>query len=93
MGIGGTSGMVTETCRLDNLEPEVVGRTCGAPDRAGISKKMGRLSNLYRVTLLDCVGDESRARKISLYRDTFKRFDLHKYSACQLMQCSRIRPT
>ena len=36
MGSGGTSGMVTddsETFRLDNLESEVVGGACGAPDR------------------------------------------------------------
>ena len=39
MGNGGRSGMVThdlETFRLDNLESEVVGRTCGAPDRSDI---------------------------------------------------------
>jgi hypothetical protein len=36
VGIGGTSGMVTddsETFRLDNLESEVVGGACGAPNR------------------------------------------------------------
>jgi hypothetical protein len=36
VGSGGTSGMVTdvsETFRLDNLEFEVVGGVCGAPDR------------------------------------------------------------
>ena len=41
MGIGGTSGMVTdgsETFRLDNLEFEVVGGACGAADSGGISK-------------------------------------------------------
>ena len=41
MGSGGTSGMVTddsETFGLDNLESEVVGGACGAPDRSGISK-------------------------------------------------------
>jgi len=40
VGIGGRSGMVTddsETFRLDNLESEVVGGACGAPDRSGIS--------------------------------------------------------
>ena len=36
MGSGGTSGMVnddSETFRLDNLESEVSGGVCGAPDR------------------------------------------------------------
>jgi hypothetical protein len=36
VGIGGTSGMVTddsETFILDNLESEVVGGACGAPHR------------------------------------------------------------
>jgi len=34
------SGMVSddsETNRLDNLESEVIGRACAAPDRGGIS--------------------------------------------------------
>jgi hypothetical protein len=41
VGNGGMSGMVTadsETFRLDNLESEVVGGACGAPDRGGISQ-------------------------------------------------------
>jgi hypothetical protein len=41
VGSGGTAGMVTddlEIFRLDNLESEVVGGACGAPDRGGISK-------------------------------------------------------
>ena len=41
VGTGGASGMVTddsETFRLDNLESEVAGGTCGAPDRRGLSK-------------------------------------------------------
>ena len=40
VGIGGTSGMLTDdsdTFRLDNLESEVDGGTCGAPDRSGVS--------------------------------------------------------
>jgi hypothetical protein len=40
VGSGGTSGMVTddsETFRLDNLEHEVAGGSCGAADRGGIS--------------------------------------------------------
>ena len=39
--MGRRSGMVTEdseTFRLDNLESEVVGGICGAPDRGSISK-------------------------------------------------------
>jgi len=48
--------------RLDNLESEVVGGACGAPDRGGISKN-GRISNLYRVNLLDSVSAEYRARR------------------------------
>jgi hypothetical protein len=41
VGSGGSSGMATddsETNRLDNLESEVVGGACGAPDRGGINK-------------------------------------------------------
>jgi hypothetical protein len=41
MGSGGTSWMVTddsETSGLDNLESEVAGGTCGAPEMGGISK-------------------------------------------------------
>ena len=41
MGNGGVSGMATddsETFRLDNLESEVVGGACGAPDRGGVRK-------------------------------------------------------
>jgi len=41
VGIGGTSGMVTDDSdvfRLDNLESEIVGGTYGAPDRSGVSK-------------------------------------------------------
>ena len=37
---GGASGMVSddlETFRLDNLESEVAGGACGAPDRGSIS--------------------------------------------------------
>ena len=38
--VGGTSGIVTgdsETFRLDNLEPEVVGEASGAAERGGKS--------------------------------------------------------
>jgi len=41
VGSGGTPGVITdysETFRLDNVESEVVGGACGAPDRGGISK-------------------------------------------------------
>ena len=40
--VGDTAGMVTddlETFRLDTLETEVVGGTCGAANWSGISKK------------------------------------------------------
>ena len=63
VGIGGTSGMVTddsETFRLDNLESGVVGGTCVAPDRGGISK------NGSKVNLFECVSAESRARTYCL---------------------------
>ena len=49
MGSGGTSGVITddwETLRLDKLESEVAGGTCGAADRGGISKNG---SNKYRI--------------------------------------------
>jgi hypothetical protein len=39
VGSGGTSGIVTEMFRLDNLESGVVGGACGAPDRGDVSKK------------------------------------------------------
>jgi len=38
---GGTPGVISndsETFRLDNLEPEIVGGSCGVPDRGGVSK-------------------------------------------------------
>jgi hypothetical protein len=58
VGSGGTPGTVTDDTkifRLDDLESEVVGGACGAPDRGDISKNgSNRISNLYRVTLLDC---------------------------------------
>jgi hypothetical protein len=41
VGIADKPGMVTdnsETFRLDNVESEVVGGACGAPDRGDISK-------------------------------------------------------
>ena len=41
MGSGGTSGMVTddlEIFRLGNLQSEVDGGACGAPDRGRVSK-------------------------------------------------------
>jgi len=41
MGGGRTSEMFTDDSvafRLDNLESEVVGGACGAPERGGISK-------------------------------------------------------
>jgi hypothetical protein len=41
VGNGGTSGMVSddsEKFRLDNLESEAVGGTCGDPDMGGVSK-------------------------------------------------------
>ena len=57
VGSGCRSGRVTddtEIFRLDNLESEVVGGACGAPDSGDISKnRSNRISNLYRVTLLD----------------------------------------
>ena len=41
MGSGRASGIIgddLETLGLDNLESEVVGGTCGAADRGGVSK-------------------------------------------------------
>jgi hypothetical protein len=41
VGSGVTPGVITndsETLQLDNLECEVVGGACGAPDSSGISK-------------------------------------------------------
>ena len=63
VGSAGTSGMVTkdsESFRLDNLESELVGGVCGAPGRGSIGKN-GSNSNVYMVTLLDCLNPESRA--------------------------------
>jgi len=53
VGIGGTSGTVPddwEIFRLDNLESEIVGGMCRVSDRGSITE---RISNLYRVNLLD----------------------------------------
>jgi hypothetical protein len=41
VGSRGTPGVITddsETFGQDNLESEVVGGACGAPDRGGVSK-------------------------------------------------------
>ena len=59
----------SETFRLYNLEAEVVGGACGAPDRGGISKNV-RISNLYRVNLLDRVSAESRTRRGKVLQNT-----------------------
>ena len=43
---GGTSGMVTddwETFRLDNLESELAGGSCGAADSGGVSKNGSKM--------------------------------------------------
>jgi len=40
VGSGGRSGMVTEIFRLDNLESEVFGGACEAPERSGVSKNV-----------------------------------------------------
>jgi hypothetical protein len=66
------SGMVTddsETNRPDNLESEVVGRACGVPDIGGIIR-MDRISNSNRITLLDCVSAECRARREKMLQNT-----------------------
>jgi hypothetical protein len=58
VGSRGTSGIVTddlETFRQENLESEVDGGASEAPYMGGIRKNgSNRISNLYRVTLLDC---------------------------------------
>jgi len=66
VGSWSTSGIITddsETFWLDNLESEVVGGTCGAPDRGGVSKNGSN-------NLLDCVRAESQARRVKMTQKT-----------------------
>ena len=72
MGIGGTSGMVSETLRLDNLESDVVGGACVLYDVAYETVELYRDVILLKATQSVCSTCELFSPKLGLCLPTVR---------------------
>jgi hypothetical protein len=80
-GKGGTSGMVTEMFRRDNLESGVVGGTCVLSVVAHGTDELCRHVTLLKATKSVCTTCELFYPKLGLCLPTVRRLQLRKYLA------------